>query len=88
MESRSISSRGAKKIPNQWTRIIAMHDDHDKEMPTYSIAVDLQLAGLDNLVASAGSRKNWEPLFFTNNFLAGLGELKLEDFRLKDRHLR
>ena len=65
-----------------------MNDDQDEQIPTYSIAVDLQLAGLDNLVAQAGAQKTWYQLFLTNNFLEGLGELHLEDFRLKDRHLR
>ena len=59
MGTRSVSSRGAKKIPNQWTRIISMNDDQDEQIPTYSIAVDLQLAGLDNLVAQAGTQKTW-----------------------------
>ena len=84
MASRSISSRGAKRIPQQWTRIISVDHDAEEDIVAVSIDVDQQLSGGIVEVPNQQGKKNWNPLFISNKFLEDYADLKLEDFVLKD----
>ena len=43
MESRSVSSRGRKKIPLQWSRVINVDLDGEEDIVAASISLDSQM---------------------------------------------
>ena len=63
MKSVSIKSRGPKKIPPQWSRVIDIEDLGDDEHVGHVIAPDMEaiLEGLKQI--RKRSRKEWHPLF-------------------------
>ena len=62
-----------------------MQHDGEAEIVVASINVDQQLPTLQATRPIHRQNKQWEPLFYTNYFLSGLGELRLDDFKLGDR---
>ena len=79
MASRSVSSRGPKKIPEQWCRVVSMELDTLEALVTTSIYLDQQLPMLKADVPKKAKHKQWKPVFQAKEFLRGVGQLDLED---------
>ena len=73
MKSRSVSSRGRKRIPLQWCRVVSMELDSIEEIVIASINVDQQLQTNAATRPIVPNNKGWAPLFFTDHFLHGRG---------------
>ena len=88
MESRSVSNRVRKKLPDRWTRIWHQDTEDPSAIEIVPIADDIKVLEDDARSVSKWSKLKWTPLFFTNNFLSEYNNPKLDDFRLKERQLR
>ena len=65
-----------------------MHSSDLNEIKVYPVIEDLEAAANQQPATVSRRRKHWEPLFFSNHFLAEYEELSLEAFALKKRQLR
>ena len=68
MKSVSTKSRGRKKLPILWTRIVDIDESVEDLVDTFSIDVDIST--LDDIKATKAtkSKKQWEPLFYSKHF--------------------
>ena len=63
MASRSVSSRGRKRIPEQWCRIVSMETDAWEDVVISSIKLDQQMPMLKAEDPPKRKNKEWKPLF-------------------------
>ena len=85
MKSVSNKSRGRPKLPVLWTRIIDINDPVDDLVETYPIELDIE--NLTNIKPPkvTKSKKEWEPLFYTNYFTDENQVSNMDPYKLPDR---
>ena len=80
MASRSVSSRGRKKIPLQRSRLVCMEHDREEDIVCSSINLDKQLPSQIDSTGFDDAKKGWTPLFYPKVFLMENQDLQLEEF--------
>ena len=85
MKSVSNKSRGRPKLPMLWTRIIDIDDTVDGLVETFPIDVDLENLTNFKLPKATKSKKEWEPLFYTNYFTDENQVSSMDPYKLSEK---
>ena len=88
IRSTSTGRSRRRPLPNKWTRIISMDSAVGDDVQSYSVTADLEAATEERTAVASRRRRQWAPLFISNDFLAEYETITLEDFALKKRQLR
>lgn len=80
--------KGRRPLPSKWSRIINVDECDLEEIEAWPLAADLEEAAEAVPAKASKRRKEWAPLFITENFLAGQDEITLDAFALKNRKLQ
>ena len=87
-ESKKKKRRGRKRIPNQWSRIIAVDEINVDDLEVWPIAQDIEAENTELQPVKGRKKKDWEPLFISEGFFTTQDKPELGDYILKDRKLR
>ena len=88
MASVSVSSRGRKKIEQQWCHIVDADKDQEGDITISSINLDKQMPTLKAELPKLKTKHQWKPLFSSKEFMEDQEEIRVQDFTLKDRALK
>ena len=83
-------TRGRKKIPDKWTRVISVSHDKPEDIAVYEVAVDIETKDerLQHLRLDRMSKKVWKPLFHPKQYAEEHAGMQMEQYRLGDRRLK
>lgn len=80
--------RGRPAIPDQWSQVLSLDGGREVRIKTYLVSTDKLLVKGIPPVAPARRDKQWEPLFFSKNFVKDNPEITLEKFSLSKTKLK
>ena len=73
---------GAKKIPEQWTRVINIHSDDPRSMKPYVLGTDLLLMDGFRPIPDNENTEPWKPVFISKDFVINNPELNLQEYKM------
>ena len=74
------SKRGAKKVPEQWTRVINVQDDDPGQIRAYVLATDLLVIDGFQPLPEAANSPPWKPVFLSKDFVLEHPALNIADY--------
>ena len=75
-------------MPNKWSRVVTADDTSIDDLTEWTVADDIEDETNSGMSRPKRLRKEWAPLFITEDFLSKTEAPTLEAFALKDRKLR
>ena len=81
-------TRGPKKLPVMWSRVISITEDADEDIGVYSIVEDIEILANQLRVPPPRRGADWAPLFLPTTFAREHIDMTLEHYRLGERRLK
>ena len=84
----TVSKRGRKKIPEQWSRVISLSKDDLSDLQVFELGPDLTLSNSMIATLTRGKKMpKWKPLFWPDKYVEEGHSLSLEDNMLSGTQL-
>jgi hypothetical protein len=86
--ARTQQTRGPRRLPVMWSRVISIAEDGDEDIDIYSIVEDIQILASQSREPPPRRGADWAPLFLPTTYAREHTDMTLEHYRLGERRLK